>query len=282
VRTRTATPAVGEIGALASFVRKSERMLVLTGAGCSTESGIPAYRDTRGLWQRDEPVYFQDFVASPEARQRHWARSFLGWRSVALAQPNAAHKGLARLERDAHLHHVITQNVDGLHQKAGSSKVIDLHGRLDRVGCLSCEDSISRQRVQELLEDLNRGWRAASVAPGPDGDADPKEADYASFRVAPCPRCSGTLKPGVVFFGESVPKSRVADAMARLEQADALLVVGSSLMVFSGFRFVRRAAERGLPVAVVNLGRTRADDLIDLKIEQSCGAVLDQLLQRLG
>jgi len=275
-------PRIAELDALASFVRQSERMLVLTGAGCSTESGIPAYRDARGTWQRDEPVYFQDFVASHEARQRYWARSFLGWRIVARAKPNAAHKGLARLERDAHLHHVITQNVDGLHQKAGSSRVIDLHGRLDRVECLSCENSISRLRVQELLEDLNRGWSAASVAPAPDGDVDLEEADCASFRIAPCPQCSGTLKPGVVFFGESVPKPRVADAMARLEQADALLVVGSSLMVFSGFRFVRGAAERGLPVAVVNKGHTRADDLIDLKIERSCGAVLDGLLERLG
>lgn len=268
--------------ALVSFVRKADRLLVLTGAGCSTESGIPDYRDAQGEWKRDQPVYLQDFVNSFEARQRYWAGSFLGWRAIALAQPNIAHNALARLEEKAYVHHVITQNVDGLHQKAGSRKIIDLHGRLDHVECLSCGDSISREHLQIVLEDLNRGWSAARAMPAPDGDADLEGADYASFRVAPCSRCSGMLKPGVVFFGETVPRSRVSDAMARLEEADALLVVGSSLMVFSGYRFVRKAAERRLPVAAVNMGRTRADDLINLKIEQPCSMVLGDLLQRLG
>ena len=271
-----------QIDALASFVQDSKSLLVLTGAGCSTESGIPAYRDTRGEWQRARPVYFQDFVTSERARQRYWARSFLGWRLVALARPNAAHRGLARLERDRIVHHVITQNVDRLHQKAGSSKVIDLHGRLDRVECLSCGHSVSRDHVQELLEDLNRDWSAGAAASAPDGDAHLEDADCVSFHIAPCPRCSGTLKPSVVFFGESVPKPRVADAWARFDQADALLVVGSSLMVFSGFRFVRRAAERGIPVAAVNRGHTRADDLLHLKVERSCSDVLDELLASLG
>ncbi len=270
-----------DVERLAALVGGSRRLVVLTGAGVSTESGIPDYRDRHGEWKRSPPMRFQEFIGSERARKRYWARAMAGWALVRDARPNSAHRALADLERAGRVHHLITQNVDRLHQRAGASRVVDLHGRIDRVRCLSCGDVLSREEHQKRLRETNSGFRANAVGEAPDGDADLEGADYDSFRVPVCLVCSGVLKPDVVFFGESVPKERVSDAMGRLDEADFLLVAGSSLMIWSGYRFVKRARERGIPVAAVNLGATRADGEIALKVRAECGEVLGALVARL-
>ncbi len=269
-------PAADQLAELSGFVRKYPRLVVIGGAGCSTASGIPDYRDEAGDWKHPQPIQFQDFIASAAVRQRYWARSSIGWQRMAGARPNAAHIALARLEHAGRVRLLVTQNVDGLHQAAGSRQVVDLHGRLDQVRCLDCDDRISRPLFQAALEAANPDWSPRS-RPAPDGDARLLAADTKSFSVPPCRRCGGRMKPDVVFFGESVPRERVQRSMDALDKADALLVVGSSLMVFSGFRFARRAAELGLPIAAVNRGRTRADELLSLKISLDCGAALGHL-----
>lgn len=263
--------------ALLELVAASRRLVALTGAGCSTESGIPDYRDERGDWKRARPVMYREFLADARIRRRYWARSTLGWRHVRRAQPSGAHRGLAALEAAGKLHWLITQNVDGLHEQAGSRRVIALHGRLDRVGCLDCGAEEARADFQRRLEGLNEGWIDQEAAAAPDGDASLESSAWETFEVPACKRCAGLMKPGVVFFGESVPRERVAAAMQRVGEADALLVAGSSLMVFSGLRFVREAARAGLPMAAVNLGRTRGDDLFSVKLAASCGATLERL-----
>ena len=247
---------------------------MLTGAGCSTGSGIPDYRDLDGGWKRRPPVTLQAFVADATTRSRYWARSLVGWRRFGRAQPNATHAALARLEGEGRVEVLLTQNVDGLHQAAGSRNVIDLHGRLDTVRCLACQARTPRDGFQRALEDANPEWLALDALDAPDGDADLEGLDFASFRVPDCVACGGLLKPDVVFFGENVPRDRVYRAEAHLAAADAMLVVGSSLMVFSGYRFARAAARAGKPMAAINLGRTRADDLLSLKIEDDCSATL--------
>jgi NAD-dependent SIR2 family protein deacetylase len=259
--------------ALADFVRSRPRLFVLTGAGCSTASGIPDYRDAQGAWKQRRPVHYADFVGSPDVRRRYWARSLVGWPRVAEARPNAAHAALAALEARGHVRQLVTQNVDGLHQRAGSRQVLDLHGRLDAVECLGCGAELLRADLQRLLADWNPTWAELAAGAAPDGDAR-LEGPFDAFRVPDCPQCGGLLKPKVVFFGESVPQARVAAAFAALDAADALLVVGSSLMVFSGYRFCLRAQARAQPIAALNLGRTRADALVSLKLQADCGALL--------
>ncbi|MFP3942014.1 MAG: NAD-dependent protein deacetylase [Thermoanaerobaculia bacterium] len=268
--------------ALARVVASSRRLLALTGAGCSTESGIPDYRGPDGTWKHKQPMLYQEFVSSEVARKRYWARSMAGWQRIEAARPNDGHRALARLETAGALRHVVTQNVDGLHGKAGSRRVIDLHGRLDRVECLLCRVVFPRREFQRELERLNPEWPARVSEVQPDGDADLGVVDYESFRVPACPCCAGDLKPAVVFFGESVPPGRTARALRLLEEADALLVAGSSLMVWSGYRFVRRAAARRIPVALVGLGRTRGDGEATLKVEGRCGEVLPELATRIA
>jgi len=246
---------------LAGFVERSRRLVVLTGAGCSTESGIPDYRSPGGAWTRHTPIYYSAFVRSEEVRRVYWARSFRGWPRFAAARPNAAHRALAELEADGRVHFLITQNVDDLHAEAGSRRLVQLHGRNRLVVCLDCGCELARAAVQERLAALN-------------ADAQ----DDATFVVPPCERCGGVLKPAVVFFGEAVPPRKVAVAMEHVDEADALLVAGSSLAVWSGFRFVKRAAERGIPIAIVNVGPTRGDALASLKIEAPCGATLSAAL----
>lgn len=270
------------VAQLAEFLDSARRLVVLSGAGCSTESGIPDYRDHDGGWKRSQPTQYREFVGDGRARQRYWARSLIGWERVAAARPNAAHAALAHLERCGRLHWLITQNVDGLHQKAGSRRVIDLHGRLDSVECLGCGTRLARSAFQEMLEALNPGWRVPGAQTAPDGDADLDGVDFDEFRIPACAACAGVLKPGVVFFGENVPRVRVDEAFARLAEADAFLVVGSSLMVWSGYRFARAAAAAGIPIAAVNLGRTRADALLTLKLSGSCGSLLPAVLAHLG
>ena len=261
---------------LLGFLRVHAPVTVLGGAGISTASGIPDYRDRDGKWKNASPVQYSDFTGKARTRQRYWARSYAGWENIKSARPNAAHDALARLERDGLVGTLITQNVDGLHDRAGSRKLIDLHGRLDRVVCLDCRGYLDRETWQQHLADRNRGWDASVDYYKPDGDAELNDEKVAGFDVPGCPQCDGMIKPDVVFFGENVPKDRVAKAMQQVDDSEALLVVGSSLMVFSGFRFVRRAAETGKPVLILNRGKTRGDELASIKIDGDCGAVLAQ------
>jgi NAD-dependent SIR2 family protein deacetylase len=267
---------------LAAMLRHCERIVALTGAGCSTASGIPDYRDADGAWKHARPILYQDYVASAEVRRRYWARSSLGWPRFARAVPNAAHLGLAELERRGRLAMVITQNVDRLHQHAGSQAVIDLHGRLDVVQCLGCGASLSRADWQTQLHHLNPDWIAEVTQLAPDGDVVPEGADYAGFRVPACRQCGGIQKPGVVFYGEAVPAEVSSAARHAMEQADALLVIGTSLVVYSGFRLARDAAAAGKPVVAINLGRTRADGLLTLHWREDCARALPGLLAALA
>ena len=269
---------IAPVEALGEFLQRHRRLFVLTGAGCSTASGIPDYRDAAGGWKRRPPVTYQAFVGDAATRSRYWARSLIGWRRFGRAQPNATHTALARLETDERMQVLLTQNVDGLHQAAGSRNVIDLHGRLDQVRCLGCERRSAREDFQRELERRNPDWVGLDAVDAPDGDADLEALDFSTFAVPACTYCGGMHKPDVVFFGENVPRDRVERAVAHLDAADAMLVVGSSLMVFSGYRFARAAARAGKPVAAINLGRTRADDLLALKVERDCAAALQAAL----
>lgn len=293
-------------------------LAVITGAGLSTASGIPAYRDRHGQWQHARPIQHQEFLRSEAVRRRYWARSFVGWPVVGQASPNRGHRALAALERRGALGALITQNVDGLHQRAGSTAVIELHGGIGRVRCLACDAGYARAEVQRWLQAANPDFAAARAAeaasahlggapaaptgapaaapPGasvraragipalapaaPDGDAllDTQGADFA---VPDCPACGGMLKPDVVFFGDSVPRERVAAAAAAVERSAALLVVGSSLMVWSGYRFAEQAHRLGRPLVAINQGVTRADALLAAKIDDDCGDTLERLVQAL-
>jgi len=265
------------VESLAAFIERHPRLFVLTGAGCSTESGIPDYRDTDGEWKRRPPIMFQQFVGNEAARKRYWARSLVGFRRMRHARPNEAHLSLASLEQRGRIVQLVTQNVDGLHQAAGSQNVIDLHGRIDTVRCLQCDRRSSRERLQQELEHRNPDFASLDALEAPDGDADLDDVAFESFDVPACDACGGLLKPDVVFFGEGVPGERVRRAMAAVEACDAMLVVGSSLMVYSGYRFATAAAEAGKPIAAINLGRTRADDILALKISERCANALRQL-----
>jgi NAD-dependent SIR2 family protein deacetylase len=252
-------------------------VVVLTGAGLSTSSGIPDYRDHDGRWKRNRPIDHKDFLASESTRRRYWARSFLGWPTVGQAVPGRGHRVLAQLESLERISLLVTQNVDGLHQKAGSRSVLELHGGLARVLCLDCRRIWPRAAVQDWMGAANPGIAGAAAHVAPDGDADAGEEVHAGFCIPECPDCGGMLKPDVVFFGDSVPRERVGAAMAAIDAARGLLVVGSSLMVYSGFRFVEHARKCGKPVMAINLGKTRADHLLAAKVEQDC----DDFLQRL-
>ena len=258
---------------LREWLAGHRRVFVLTGAGCSTASGIPDYRDASGTWKRRPPVTYQAFVQEPATRARYWARSFVGWPTVAGALPNDSHRALAGFEARGRVSMLVTQNVDGLHQRAGSRAVLDLHGNLCQVRCLDCDARVPRAAVQAALARANPGWTQLQAATAPDGDAD-LEADVATFRPPRCEACDGLLKPDVVFFGENVPRPRVAAAQAALAASDAMLVVGSSLMVYSGYRFARMACEAGLPLAILTRGVTRADALAGLKLDADCGETL--------
>lgn len=262
---------------LQRFLDRHARLLVLTGAGVSAGSGIPEYRDEFGEWKRPAPVQFKDFITRERTRQRYWARSLVGWRWFNRADPNICHRALAEWEATGRIEQLVTQNVDRLHQRAGSQTVIDLHGRLDRIICLDCGAQIDRDAFQQQLIDDNPMFAEQTAEIAPDGDAYLEHVDFSRFRVPQCDACGGTLKPDVVFFGETIPKVRVDQAIAALHRADALLVIGSSLMVYSGFRFCRVAAEHDIPIAAINPGRTRADHLMTLKIERRFEQVLSDM-----
>jgi NAD-dependent SIR2 family protein deacetylase len=265
--------SVQEVGSAGlADVLGDRRWLVLTGAGVSTDSGIPDYRGA-GAPVRT-PMTAAQFRSGHAAQQRYWARSYLGWSAMGTAEPNATHRTLVKLERDGRLSGLITQNVDCLHTGAGHRDLVELHGRIDRVACLDCGARSSRAALQDRLTALNRTFVAADLRVLPDGDTDLESTE--SFVVAACEACGGALKPDVVFFGESVPPERVARCAALVEQAEALVVLGSSLQVFSGRRFVKQAHARGIPVVIVNRGETRADALATLKIDAGCAETLAQ------
>jgi len=266
---------------LKQFVDSHERLFVLTGAGISTGSGIPDYRDRNGAWKHQKPMQYSDFVASHAARQRYWTRSWFGWQRFSQARPNAAHRALARLEQLGRVCATVTQNVDGLQQLAGSQRVTELHGSLASVSCLTCGDTLARASLQEALRERNPWLTGLQGELAPDGDARLQGIDATRLQVPACSACGGVLKPAVVFFGESVPALRVQQCREALASSDALLVVGSSLMVFSGFRFVREACQLGIPVVAINRGRTRADELLQHKCEADCAVALTQLLRGL-
>lgn len=268
--------------ALADLLR-GRRVVALTGAGCSTESGIPDYRGP-GTRQLRKPIQYQEFVRSAEARARYWARSVVGWQRVRAAQPNAGHAALARLEQDGVLCGVITQNVDGLHGAAGSRNVVELHGSLAWVRCLSCGDRSTRAQYQQALVERNPAWSRQLgqllAVSAPDGDADLDPAYYADFHVPPC-ACGGVIKPDVVFFGENVPALTVQQAWRLFEEGDCLLVLGSSLTVYSGRRFIYRAQQQAIPIGIINLGPTRADEVAAVKVEAPAGVALPKLAELL-
>jgi NAD-dependent SIR2 family protein deacetylase len=273
---------VALMSVLSEFIERHARIAVLTGAGVSTRSGIPDYRDEQGEWKRARPVEFQPFMARLEVRQRYWARSTVGWPLISGARPNEAHDALARLESLGLVSVLITQNVDGLHQAAGSRNVIDLHGRLDLVRCMSCAHTLPRAGLQRELLTRNPGWAGIEGRVAPDGDVDFEDRDFGTFDVPACAECGGILKPDVVFFGENVPLDRVTRAFAGVAGADALLVVGSSLMVYSGYRFAEAAAAAGKPIATVNLGRTRADHLLALKVHERADVALTEACEEIA
>jgi NAD-dependent SIR2 family protein deacetylase len=252
-------------------------VLVLTGAGVSTDSGIPDYRGPGA--PRRTPMSFSEFVSGPDAQQRYWARSHLGWQRMAGSEPNAGHRALASMERQGRVSAVITQNVDGLHRRAGSEVVVDLHGRVSDVVCLTCRDRSSRVALHQRLDELNPGFGAGvDVTTAPDGDVHLEQVG--GFRVAGCRHCGGPLKPDVVFFGENVPRDRVDRCYALVDRARALLVAGSSLAVLSGLRFVRHAHRTGIPVVLVNRGTTRGDDLATVKVDAGCSETLELFASR--
>ncbi len=262
-------------------VLAGRRIVALTGAGCSTESGIPDYRGA-GRPTRRSPIQHDAFVRSAQVRRRYWARSTLGWPRFLAARPNAAHQALARLESAGSVAGVITQNVDRLHHRAGSVRVVELHGALEEALCLACGAREPRSALQGRLENANPGWSDRVALGAPDGDAELPAEEVAAFNVTPCLGCGGALKPDVVFFGGHVAEPTLDAAWSLFAEAEALLVVGSSLAVYSGFRFARRAAEIGLPIAIVNLGPTRADAWAEVRIQAPAGAVLPELAATLN
>jgi len=258
------------------------RFLVLTGAGISTSSGIPDYRDSEGVRRGKAPMMYQEFLATPQARRRYWARAMLGWPRVRIAQPNTAHRALATLQQRQRITGLITQNVDTLHDHAGSQGVIELHGSLHRVLCLDCQQRSERGVIQRQMEIDNPYLAQVHAVQAPDGDTllDPTFEEH--FQVPRCLHCNGErLKPDVVFFGENVAPATAARAMAAVDHAEGLLVVGSSLMAYSAFRLCKAMVEQGKPVIAINLGKTRADDLLQVKIEASCERLLPLLTDRL-
>ncbi|WP_366300081.1 NAD-dependent protein deacetylase [Pseudomonas atacamensis] len=260
-----------------------DKFLILTGAGISTPSGIPDYRDSDGVRRGRQPMMYQEFLAAPESRRRYWARAMLGWPRVRQARPNAAHEALATLQQRGRISALITQNVDTLHDQAGSHDVIELHGSLHRVLCLDCGQRSERDAIQQQMETQNPYLSGVDAVQAPDGDTLLDPAFEARFQVPQCPHCAGErMKPDVVFFGENVAQPTAARALAAAENAAGLLVVGSSLMAYSAFRLCRVIAEHGKPLMAINLGKTRADDLLDLKIEGSCEELLPWLVEELG
>ena len=270
-----------DVSPLADLLR-GRRTLVLTGAGCSTESGIPDYRGPETRKRARNPIQHREFVTHAEARQRYWARSTLGWPRFAEARPNEGHRALAKLQASGEVSALLTQNVDRLHQAAGSTGVVELHGALHEARCLQCGAVEPRAELQGRILEANPDFDRQPVELAPDGDAELSRDAIANFVVPACLACGGVLKPDVVFFGDSVPRDKVEHSFSLLDASDALLVVGSSLAVFSGYRFVLRASERAMPIALVNLGESRGDSHAAIRLDARAGEVLPELARLLG
>ncbi len=262
---------------LADLLRLNPRFTVLTGAGCSTESGLPAYRDEDGEWKHSKPMQHQDFMGQESRRKFYWARSMLAWPTFKQAKPSRAHSAIRELVEQQYCGQVITQNVDRLHQIAGVSDALDLHGRLDQVRCMGCQQLSCRDSLQSILTSLNSNFQASKKALKPDGDVDIETDLLNSFKVPNCEQCGGVLKPNVVFFGDVLDPEVVKQASSAIDTSPGLLVVGSSLMVYSGLRYVKQAIVQQKPVVIINQGLTRGDELCTLKIEREAGEVLTDL-----
>ena len=261
---------------LADFIRANPKLLIISGAGCSQDSGIPTYRDKQGNWLRNDPIQHKDYLSDPFMRQRYWTRSYYGWQQIAQAKPNRAHQSLATLQQHGFGTRLVTQNVDGLHQLAGHKGVIDLHGRLSEVVCLDCSEITDRNKHQQRLDEENPSLNKLRSQPElrPDGDAEVDNSIASTLNLPRCLNCDGVLKPNVVFYGGSVDRGLVQKIYQMTQAADAILIVGSSLMVFSSFRFVKRARELQKPIVVINEGVTRADEFLTMKFEQPCQELL--------
>ena len=270
-----------KIKQLASLVRKHHPATILSGAGISVASGLPVYRDAKGNWVHSKPVEGPVFRADEKMRQRYWCRSFFGWPAFSKATPNQIHKDITHLENAGWISTVITQNVDGLHQSAGADGAIALHGNLSEVVCLNCADISSRHTLQRRLELRNPDHTQMTITPAPDGDALIDDKHIESFNIVNCTKCDGVLKPNVVFFGDNVPKCRVQGCMEKLLQSKLLICIGTSLMVYSGFRFCKAAIEADIPVVIVNDGRTRADDIATLRVGGDCTTAIANLRHQL-
>ena len=262
------------VDSLVAILGAHRPWVALTGAGISSASGIPTYRDHKGTWLGSQPIQHDEFISDPSKRQRYWSRSALGWPRVGGAQPNESHAALVKLEHAGLLTGVITQNVDRLHQRAGSQSVVDLHGRLDRVKCLDCGQVTSREAIQSWIEIHNELPNAASLTIRPDGDADLPDHYVTDFKVPQCKKCRGVVMPEVVFFGGTVPGPVVDECYQMIDAAEGMLVVGSSLSVYSGLRFCRYAVDQGKPLIILNQGQTRADDLCTRKFSDTPFALM--------
>ncbi len=266
-----------KITILADLLHRNPGFAVLTGAGCSTESGLPAYRDQDGEWKHSKPMQHQDFMTFESKRKFYWARSMLAWPNFKKAKPSQAHIALNELASQGVVSQIITQNVDRLHQTAGSQDTLDIHGRLDQVICMNCSKTTSRESLQLKLESLNPDFHTSKKSLRPDGDIDIETDLLDSFKLPACEQCNGILKPNVVFFGDVLDPKIVEQASKAVNKSSGLLVVGSSLMVYSGLRYVKQATEQSKPVVIINRGLTRADNLCLLKINQEAGSVLAEL-----
>ena len=278
------THCLGDVATLQDFILRHPRLFVVSGAGISHASGIPTYRDEEGNWKSNRPIQHGEFMRSEAVRKRYWVRSFVGWPNVASATPNLAHEALTELEALGYVQTLVTQNIDRLHQRSGHRQVVDLHGRLDQVVCMQCRAVSPRAELQLWLAQHNSQLQEqdfSSVMLAPDGDAEVAARLVNGVRLPDCPHCGGILKPNVVFYGDSVVKQKIDYLMERLDQADALLTVGTSLMVYSSFRFCKNAASKDIPMACINQGLTRADPLFQLKVAADCGQTLHTLAQSL-
>ncbi|XP_013090443.2 NAD-dependent protein lipoamidase sirtuin-4, mitochondrial-like isoform X3 [Biomphalaria glabrata] len=268
---------------LQDFILEHPKLFILTGAGVSTESGIPDYRSEgvgRYATSTSRPIQYADFLKNAASRQRYWARNYIGWPQFSSFQPNQSHYILSNWERKGLIHWLVTQNVDALHYKAGSQKVTELHGSAHRVICLSCKYQLSRHAMQELIANINLDWSADVMGVAPDGDVDLTSNQVQNFKVPECPKCKGILKPDLTFFGDNVPKETVHFVLEKLFESDAMLVIGSSLEVYSGYRFAYRAHEHGMKIGVINIGPTRGDKFVDIKVSAKCSDVLQRLDQK--
>ena len=271
----------GSFEDMRAFVTAHPGLFVITGAGISRASGIPAYRDAAGIWQSSSPIQHEEFMRDAAIRQRYWTRSFHGWPIVAKARPNQSHRALAHLEQKGYIQMLVTQNIDRLHQKADHKRVIDLHGRLDQVLCMDCGALYSRVEIQRWLSMNNPHLQETAVESAPDGDARVQDEAAHMLRIPSCQRCGGMLKPNVVFYGGSVRTQMVNELSRKLEQADAVLAIGSSLMVYSSFRFCIQARQQNIPILCINQGLTRADSMLALKLRGDCAEILTRLVELL-